>query len=338
VRCPLHATASVVVRRPVKILGAVLATVMFAACGDSQPREAVLGDETDAEQIRRARDERRIAELERRAAALREAERRERTVRAREAPGRADLGGFESLAADLGGDVGITLGPVGSGEIARFGNLGGGSAWSTIKVALAARAIHDRGGPDQISAAERALIESALTASDNGAAEQLWSGLVGRHGGAAGAAAAVREILQAAGDGSTVVSTQGRDGFSPYGQTDWSLEGQHRFMAALAGGCLDPSVGGDYLLEVMGRVISAQRWGLGSTGVAARFKGGWGPGTDGRYLVRQIGVLATSEGPLVVTLAALPADGSFASGAAMLDRLADWAAERGAPLAGNAGC
>ena len=33
---------------------------------------------------------------------------------------------------------------------------------------------------------------------------------------------------------STIVSTQGRDGFSTYGQTEWSLAAQQRFMAGLA--------------------------------------------------------------------------------------------------------
>ena len=85
-------------------------------------------------------------------------------------------------------------------------------------------------------------------------------------------------------------------------------------MAALAGGCLDAAAGGDYLLDVMGRVIPAQRWGLGSAGASARIKGGWGPGTDGACLVRQMGVFDTPQGELVAAIAARPSDGTLASG------------------------
>lgn len=196
------------------------------------------------------------------------------------------------------------------------------AAWSTIKVPIAARVIADAGGPSGISDAQRALIERALTVSDNAAADELWAELAERHGGGAGAAGAVGEILRSAGDSTTVVSTQGRDGFSPYGQTDWSLAEQQRFIGAMAGGRLDESAGADYLLGLMGDVTAAQRWGLGSVGLPARFKGGWGPGSDGRYLVRQMGVLDLPDGQLAVALAARAEDGTEVSGTAMLDELA----------------
>jgi len=93
---------------------------------------------------------------------------------------------------------------------------------------------------------------------------------------------------------------------------------------------------GRTVLGLMGEV-SSDRWGLGSAGVPARWKGGWGPGTDGRYLVRQMGVLDTSSGPLVVTLAAIASDGSFESGQQLATKLATWAATRGTAQAGRAG-
>jgi len=315
-------------------IAAVLALAAVAGCGGND-EERELGGRGDAEA---QHYERRIARLERRLAARRAA-RRERNGQQSAGAPMPEPEGFEALAAGLGGEVRLTLGPPGGATPTSLGSFTSGSAWSTIKVVLAARVILDRGGPSRLTSDERSLIEGAVTASDNTAADQLWAGLVTRHGGAEGAAGAVAEILRRAGDTDTVVSTEGRDGFSPYGQTEWSLEAQHRFMAALAGGCLGASVGGKYLLGLMGRVIPSQRWGLGSTALPARLKGGWGPAPDGRYLVRQMGVIETRGDRLVVTLAGSPNDGSFASGTAMLDRLGAWVAERGPALAGgSSGC
>ena len=278
------------------------------------------------------RNERRIAELKRQVATERAADRR--AAEAESDSGTAsDLSGFDSFAASLGGEVGVALGPPGTGPAAVAGNLSSGAAWSTIKVPIAARVILDRGGADNISPEERSLIERAITASDNAAAAQLWDELSKRHGGPQGAATAVTEILASAGDSSTTVSTVGRDGFSPYGQTDWSLEAQQRFMAALAGGCIDPAAGGDYLLDVMGRVIPSQRWGLGLAGPSARIKGGWGPGTDGAYLVRQMGLFDTPQGELVAAIAAMPSDGTFESGTALVTRVAQWLVDHPSDLA-----
>lgn len=324
------------------VVGAIGVAVL-PGCGgtdQSEPSEPVLGDSSDAEVLRKTAKERRIRALERRLAALDAAEaqkRRNGRAEALDAP-EAALPDFDQLAASLGGQSGMVLGPVGAGQAVSVGTLADGAAWSTIKVALAARVITDRGGPDGLTDGERSLIEGALTISDNAAAEQLWQNLVARHGGTQQAAAAVGDVLHSAGDRATVISTEGRDGFSPYGQTNWSLPEQHRFMAALAGGCLPLSTGADHLLALMGQVTPSQRWGLGHITPSARLKGGWGPGTDGRYLVRQMGVIDTAAGPLVVTLAAIPADGTFASGTAMLNELADWAASNGVELAGDAGC
>jgi hypothetical protein len=71
------------------------------------------------------------------------------------------------------------------------------------------------------------------------------------------------------------------------------------------------------------RVAPEQRWGLGVLGDDVELKGGWGPDLDGRHLVRQIGIV----GSHAVALAAAPQDGSFESGTAMLDRLAEWFGE-----------
>lgn len=213
------------------------------------------------------------------------------------------------------GQVGVTYGAPGAGKVTRLGDLAGGSAWSTMKVPIALGVL-DRGA----SAQQRSEIERALTASDNAAADSLFKSL--------GGAAAVTDVLRAAGDTSTQVSSVGRDGFSPYGQTDWTLEAQHRFMAALAAGCVGKPASRKTVLDAMGRV-SSDRWGLGSSGAPARWKGGWGPGTDGRYLVRQMGVVETGRGPMVVTLAAVPTDGAFESGQALATQLARWVVAHG---------
>jgi hypothetical protein len=259
-------------------------------------------------------------------------DRLERKVDALKAHRRRDsrpTGGFDRFAAGLDGQVGVTLGAPGKGPVTRLGKLAGGSAWSTMKVPIAIRVL-DRGA----SAVQRSEIARALTASDNSAADSLFASL----GAPTAAAQAVTEVLRSAGDGSTQVSSAGRGSFSPYGQTDWSLEAQHRFMAALAGGCVGKPASRSTVLGLMGKVTS-DRWGLGSAGAPARWKGGWGPGTDGRYLVRQMGVIDTSSGPLVVTLAAVASDGSFESGQGLATELAGWAAANGRSKAGRGrGC
>jgi hypothetical protein len=134
-------------------------------------------------------------------------------------------------------------------------------------------------------------------------------------------------MLREAGDDETVISTQGRAGFSTYGQTEWSLAQQNRYMAALAGGCVSDPASRSFLLGQMAEV-TAEPWGLGAAGVPARWKGGWGPGADGRYLVRQMGVIEAGGREAVVTMAAIADDGSFETAQRMLSRIAKWTASR----------
>ena len=299
-------------------LAAALA-VPFAACG-SDDGEVNLDDVARQRQAEQKR-ERRIAELEERLARLKE---RERPARQPAADG---LPGFDKLAGNLDGKVGATVGPPG-GEVTSMGDLRSGSAWSTIKVAIAMRILEKAGGPGGLSAAQRSQIERAITASDNGAAMELFRSL----GSTSAAAAAVTEVLREAGDDSTQVSDQGRGSFSPYGQTEWPLEAQHRFTAALAAGCFGDAASRRYVLGLMGRV-SSDTWGLGSAGVPAKWKGGWGPGTDGRYIARQMGVLDYGARQLVITVAAVPSDGQFSSAQTMATQVAKWIAARGRRLA-----
>jgi hypothetical protein len=77
----------------------------------------------------------------------------------------------------------------------------------------------------------------------------------------------------------------------------------------------------------MSNVASDQHWGVGAAawpGAAlVRLKGGWGPGTDGKYLVRQLGIIedAARRG-FVVALIVKPLDGSFRSGTTDISELA----------------
>jgi hypothetical protein len=270
-----------------------------------------------------------------RARAARQAKREQRqTARATGAA----ASGFDRVAAGLDGEVGAVIGPPGSSEATSFGSLQSGSAWSTSKVPIALRVLEDAGGPSGLSSAQAEEMRSALTLSDNDAAAALFADLERGHGGLVGASAAVEEVLREGGDASTRISTQGRGEFSTYGQTEWPLTDQQRFMGSLAAGCVGGAESSEYVLGLMGEV-SSDTWGLGSAGLPARWKGGWGPGVDGGYLVRQMGVLYVGDKEAVVTLAALPADGQFATGEAMATAVAQWLAEQAPGYAASpSGC
>jgi hypothetical protein len=299
-----------------------------AGCGDDSD-EVTLGSPTTPTKVETNRA--RIDQLERKLAARALKEREARRQSTPQAGGANVLSpsassSFDSLAASTGGEIGVAMGPVGSDAVEQLGSLQTGAAWSTIKVPIAARVIEDAGGVAALPVSTRDLVGRAITASDNAAAAELWSQLGSTHSGPSGASAAVGELLAASGDSRTTVSTVGRDGFSPYGQTEWSLVAQEQFMSALAAGCVAPAASGE-LRRLMEQVVPDQRWGLGSANAAAYFKGGWGPGTDGRYLVRQVGVVEQDGGAIAVALAAIPSDGQFASGTATATRLAQWVVE-----------
>ena len=98
-------------------------------------------------------------------------------------------------------------------------------------------------------------------------------------------------------------------------------------MSKLAAKCIGSPESDEYVLDLMGEVGS-DTWGLGSAGLPARWKGGWGPGTYGRYLVRQMGILYVGEKEAVVTLAAIPSDGQFETAEQMATAIAQWLAKR----------
>lgn len=246
------------------------------------------------------------------------------------------MAGLAALEGQLPGEIGATIGSPGGPPAFAVGGLTSGSAWSTIKVPIALAVLRETGGRGSLNASQSLDIRAALTLSDNDAAAALFEELERRHGGIGGAAAAVEEILRKAGDSTTQVSTHGRNGFSPYGQTEWSLTLQHLFVSRLAAGCIAGPVSTEYVLGLMGEV-SSDVWGLGSTGLPARWKGGWGPGIDGRYLVRQMGVIDVDNSDVVVTLAAIPDDGSFETAQSMATSVANWIAKQAPRFAASNG-
>ena len=64
-------------------------------------------------------------------------------------------------------------------------------------------------------------------------------------------------------------------------------------------------------------------------------KGGWGPESDGRYLVRQLALVTNDSGTFGASLTAKPADGSFETGQAMMDALGSWISRRRNDIAGG---
>lgn len=322
-----------------------LGALGLAAVGCGGSEDGSTSQASQAKHLREeAREERQLARLKREL----QVEKERRTIEEQhamlaesspeQAPTPSQLKGFSELEQSLPGEVGVAIGPPGAAPAASAGSLTTGSAWSTSKVPVVMRVLQEAGGPSGLSTTQQDEIRRALTLSDNEAALALFADLEASHGGPEGAASAVSEVLQEAGDNTTRVSSEGRDGFTPFGQTEWSLALQEQFMSHLAAGCVGPPGAAEYVLGLMGEV-SSDSWGLGSAGLPARWKGGWGPGTDGRYLARQMGILEVGGGEAIVALAALPDDGSFETAQSMATSLAQWLAKQAPQYAGpSSGC
>jgi hypothetical protein len=206
--------------------------------------------------------------------------------------------------------VGVGVVVVGRSDALTLGTWRSGPAWSTIKVPLSIAAL---GRAD--SASTRALVKKAVTRSDNAAAEALWA----RLGSGRSAASRVDAVLAADGDRRTRTQWRRvRAAYTPFGQTTWSLADQLRFTRGLACDRRAALVRGD-----MAAVVASQRWGLGRL-AHARIKGGWGPDTRGRYLVRQLALVPRGKDLVAVVVAVEPSDGSFAQGVRALDKVAAW--------------
>lgn len=244
--------------------------------------------------------------------------------------------------------VGVHVEPLGPGRPVTAGALQSGPAWSTAKVPVVVARLRMIGGAP--SAEVNELAERAITASDNEAAQRLFDQLSARLGGTGAASRYVTAVLRDSGDVVTSVNSRRiRPEFSTFGQTEWRLARGTRFFAALERGCVAPVAADRRVLSLMRHVTGSQRWGIGSASIPTpadvAFKGGWGPGLDGRYLVRQFGVIRTAGGGgVAIGLMASATDGSFESSVAVLDELAvavtgaiDWRRLRRASGCGDDG-
>jgi hypothetical protein len=230
-------------------------------------------------------------------------------------PGGGVAADFARLQIGLHATVGLVMRAAGTGPETQvvMGNSDfiGHPAWSTIKVPLVMAAMRqrriDRPTPPMVS---------AITESDNAAAESIWESL----GDPVTSAAEVDKVLRDTGDPTIVESRKLRPEYSASGQTGWSLTNQATFLSAAA---CDPR--NQPVLDLMGEVTSEQRaWGLGPL-PGAKIKGGWGPAPSGRYLVRQIAIMPVGQrGSAVVAMAAEPESGLFADGTLALTQIGDW--------------
>lgn len=217
---------------------------------------------------------------------------------------------FAGLHCTVSARVGIAASAVGgSAAPLAMGDWHSGPAWSTIKVPMVLAVLRAPG-----ASGVTPEMAAAITLSDNTAADLVWSSL----GDPAAAAGKVEGVLAEFGDPTVVQQHRVRPEYSAFGQTDWSLGNQSRFLAAAA---YDPR--NDPVMALMAAVSSDQMWGLGEI-PGARIKGGWGPSVSGKYLVRQIALIPTLSGFSAVAVAAQPDSGTYQDGVACLTEVTDW--------------
>jgi Beta-lactamase enzyme family len=238
---------------------------------------------------------------------------------------------FSALETQLPGAAGLAVAQLGTGQLYIFGRARVARAWSTSKVPVVVALLRDYehdGG--HLDAQERVDATRALEESDNAAIDALFARLEQIHGGLEGASLALQDVLREAGDRETVINTAPNDrGFTTEGQTQWSTRGEVLFYRALDRGCLLSRRDTAYVVGLMQRVVPYERWGAGSAGYPSgqrlAFKGGWGPDAAGRYQVRQTAIVSSGSRGYVVSILALPSNGSFAEGTAMVTAIARWA-------------
>ena len=92
------------------------------------------------------------------------------------------------------------------------------------------------------------------------------------------------------------------------------------------------------LLVLLTLAWFADTWGLGSADAAALWKGGWGPGADGKYLARQMGQIEIGGSQYAVAIAASVAGGAPGSSEAVDTELAQWLVDNVPELGEPGGC
>jgi len=241
---------------------------------------------------------------------------------------------FARLQASLPGPVGVAIAPLDGGPVRELGGAQRGHAWSTMKVPVIVAYLIRLGvtghPPGELDDTD---IELAIEQSDNEAVNAIFSRLEILDGGLVVASEAIERELRISGDNLTVVNTiPNEDGFSTFGQTEWSLSASALFYRALASGCLTTRADTNWILTLMSRITPVQRWGAGEAGVPPdvrlAFKGGWGPQATDAYLVRQTAVVGAGRSGYVLAMLARPpgtGSASFQAGQAMLTETAKWA-------------
>ena len=165
-------------------------------------------------------------------------------------------------------------------------------AFSTMKVPLAIAALRQ-------SQAFYPDAEAAVTRSDNPAAHHMFGQVP---------AAGYEGVIREAGARTT----------TPAGYqmgTLWTTSDQAEFASGLR--CV---AGHEPVLDMMGRIVDYQHWGLGRIG-GARYKGGWNY-HEGGHLARQFGLIPGPNGDIAVAITAHNTKG-YEGSFRMLDELAD---------------
>lgn len=165
-------------------------------------------------------------------------------------------------------------------------------AFSTMKVPLAIAALRQNQAfyPDA---------EAAVTRSDNPAAHRMFGQVP---------AASYEGVIREAGARTT----------TPAGYqmgTLWTTSDQAEFASGLR--CV---AGHEPVLDMMGRIVDYQHWGLGRID-GARYKGGWNH-YEGGHLARQFGLIPGPNGDIAVAITAHSSKG-YEGSFAMLDELAN---------------
>lgn len=165
-------------------------------------------------------------------------------------------------------------------------------AFSTMKVPLSIAALRQNPGFRQDA-------EIAVTRSDNPAAHRMFAQVP---------AASIAGVITEAGSKTTLPAAYQMG-------TTWTTSDQAAFASGLR--CVP---GHEPVLDMMGRVIPEQRWGLGRI-AGARFKGGWNYYQNG-HLARQFGLIPGPNGDIAVAITAYSPKG-YQGSFAMLNELAD---------------
>jgi hypothetical protein len=234
---------------------------------------------------------------------------------------------FAQLQDQIGSQarIAVAVQALGQGPLQVFGSDPPMPAMSTSKILILSALLLDKGGPDRLSADERALAQTAITESDNDSILSLFGDLEADKGGLDGASTYATTLLRTAGDDRTVVTTAPPPpGYATsFGQTPWSPSREVQFFRALALGCVIPKTSADYELGLMRQIVPSESWGMGSAGFPeVAFKGGWGP-LPGGYGVRQTAIVGTGSSAVVASIAADPAT-DFGTGQTVLTDIAHW--------------